>query len=88
MHLGRLARIKIAPEEVDGLVADIDAVLAYVSAVNEIAATPVKEPGAVHNVFRADVPTTEPGAYRDTLLGEAPAAERDMLVVKKILDTE
>ena len=88
LHLGRLARISISEEEVDSLMKDIPSVLEYVSAVNEIAATPVKAPGPVHNVFRADEPTTTPGAYREALLAEAPAADLNMLVVKKILDTE
>ncbi len=88
LHLGRLARISISEEEAESLMKDIPSVLEYVSTVNEIAAMPVKEPGPVHNVFRADEPTTEPGVYRDALLAEAPASDRNMLVVKKILDTE
>jgi aspartyl/glutamyl-tRNA(Asn/Gln) amidotransferase C subunit len=89
LHLGRLARIKINDDEVVGLQRDINAVLAYVSVVNEIATEgDAKKPGTVFNVFRADTVTTTPGAYRETLLGAAPATERDMVVVKKILDND
>ncbi len=89
LHLGRLARIKITDEEVAGLQRDITAVLDYVSVVNEIATDgAVKVPGAVHNVFRADVVTTAAGAYTEALLSGAPQTERDMLVVKKILSND
>ncbi|OIP78529.1 MAG: hypothetical protein AUK16_00025 [Parcubacteria group bacterium CG2_30_44_11] len=89
LHLGRLARITISEEEVADLQRDINAVLAYVSVINEIAGgDKAKVPGAVFNVFRMDTVTTTPGIYREALLAEAPAHERDMLVVKKILDND
>lgn len=89
LHLGRLARIKIRDEEVADLQRDISAVLDYVSVVNEIAvAGELKVPGPVHNVFREDAVTVPPGTHRATLLAEAPATERDMLLVKKILDND
>lgn len=88
LHLGRLARIKINDEEIDELKRDITAVLDYVSIVNEIASVPVKAPGAIHNVFRRDEVTNAPGAHTATLLSEAPKTERDMLVVKKILNND
>ncbi len=88
LHLGRLARIKINDEEIDELKRDITAVLDYVSVVNEIASAPAKAPGAVQNVFRSDEVTNVPGACTTTLLAEAPKTERDMLVVKKILNND
>ncbi len=88
LHLGRLARIKIRDEEIDDLKRDITAVLDYVSVVNEIASAPVKAPGAVHNVFRSDEVTNAPSVYTAALLAEAPATERNMLVVKKILSND
>ncbi len=88
LRLGRLARIKIEEAEVADLMRDITSVLEYVSAVSAIAGEPVKAPGAVYNVFREDVITTEPGSHQATLLGAAPKAERDMVVVKKILNND
>ncbi len=88
LHLGRLARIKIHDEEIEGLKRDITAVLDYVSVVNEIASAPVKAPGALYNVFRSDEVNNAPGAFTATLLAEAPKTERNMLVVKKILSND
>ena len=88
--MGRLARIRIADDEVDELQQDITSVLEYVSVVNEIAGDSAltKHPGAVHNVFRADEVTNEAGGETATLLGEAPAVRDQYLVVKKILNTD
>jgi aspartyl/glutamyl-tRNA(Asn/Gln) amidotransferase C subunit len=89
LHLGRLARITIKDEEVEGLQRDITSVLDYVSVVNEIATEgAVKAPGVVHNVFRSDVVTTTTGEHTEALLAEMPAHERNMLVVKKILSND
>jgi len=90
LRLGELSRIRISDKEAESLGKDIDAVLAYVSVVNEITAEEgmTKKTGAVYNVFREDVVTVEPGSHTEALLAEAPHVRNNRLVVKKILNTD
>jgi len=89
-HLAKLARIKVTDEEAQSLREDINAVLEYVSVVNEITADSgiTKKPGAVYNVFRQDEVTCEPGAHTEALLNEMPDRDGNYLKVKKILNTD
>lgn len=90
LHLARLSRIAIDDVEASALLKDIDAVLAYVSEVNSIAAETgvTKKVGARYNVFREDEVTTKEREYTETLLKEAPKRKDDYLQVKKILQTD
>ena len=90
LKLGEMARIGISDDEAQVLGKDIDAVLEYVSIVNEITAEEglTKKVGAVYNVFREDEVTVQPGQYTDTLLAEAPKVWKGRLEVKKILNTD
>ena len=89
-HLAKLARIKVGDEEVADLQKDIDAVLEYVSVIDEITATAemTKKVGPVYNVFRSDEVTCEPGSHTEDLLKEAPERDGNYLKVKKILNTD
>lgn len=89
-HLARLARIRVSDDEAGKLKTDIEAVLEYVSVVNDITADSgiTKKVGAVYNVFRPDEATNVPGAETETLLKEAPDRDGDYLRVKKILNTD
>ena len=86
-HLASLSRIRIDEKEAESLKTDIDAVLEYVSVVNDIAADGdvTKKVGARYNVFRKDEVTNEPGVSTEALLREAPQREGELLKVKKIL---
>ena len=90
LRLGELSRIRISDDEAESLGKDIDAVLAYVSVVNEITAEEgiTKKVGPVYNVFRVDEVTVEPGSHTEVLMAEAPKVKNDRLVVKKILNTD
>lgn len=90
LHLASLARIRIKEEEADSLKGDIEAVLSYVSAVNDIAADAslTKKVGVVHNVFREDIVTVEPNEYTNALLKEAPKVKGRHVMVKKILQMD
>lgn len=90
LHLASLSRIRITDEEAESLNKDIDAVLEYVSVVNEIAADAnlTKKVGARYNVFREDAVTVEPNAHTEDLLSEAPLREGRFLKVKKILQQD
>ena len=90
LRLGRLSRIRIAEDEIDALCTDIDAVIEYVSVVNDITAETgaAKRVGVVYNVFREDEVTVEPGSHTEALLAEAPKVKGRHLEVKKILTTD
>ncbi|MAZ56465.1 Asp-tRNA(Asn)/Glu-tRNA(Gln) amidotransferase GatCAB subunit C [bacterium] len=89
-HLGHLSRIKLDDAQVEKFNIEIDAVLEYVSQINEIVAEGelTKTVGPVQNIFREDVITNEPGSYTEVLLDEMPEKEGDLLKVKKILNPE
>ena len=88
--LASMARIRVTDEETEGLVHDIDAVLAYVGTINDMVADSemTKKVGPVHNVFREDEATNVPDSYTDTILKEAPNTEGRFLKVKKILQQD
>ena len=91
LHLGTLARIKLTDEEATHFNTEIDAILDYVSTVNEIVAdysALTKTVGPVHNVFRADEVTNEPGSHTKDLQAEFPDAQDGYLRVKKILNPD
>ena len=90
LKLGSMARIAISDSEADTLGKDIDAVLEYVSVINDIIAEDgvTKKVGAVYNVFREDEITVEPGSHTDALMQEAPSVKKGRLEVKKILNTD
>ena len=85
--LAQLARIKIDPDEKEGLTKEIDSILAY---VDQIKKTTVDvdyspKPGAVHNVMRADESRTVSAEDREGLLNESPDREGEFIAVKKII---
>lgn len=89
-RLASLARIAVSDHEAKTLSHDIDAVLAYVSTVSDIAAAndATKKVGPLHNVLREDAVTNQPGEQTDTLLAEAPHRDGAWLKVKKILNQD
>ena len=89
LHLGQLARIEISDQEADTLKDEITNIISYVSKVQDIAdTTPPKVVGAVHNVFREDVPTENPGQHTQAILATAPKKHENYIAVKKILNTD
>ena len=85
--LATLARIKIDDAEKQGLMKEIDSILAYVDQIKkatvDVDYTPA--PGAVHNVFRDDIARPVLPEDRERLLAEAPYREGDFIAVKKII---
>jgi aspartyl/glutamyl-tRNA(Asn/Gln) amidotransferase C subunit len=90
MHLANLARIKVTSEEAAALSCDIDAVLEYVSTINDITADTAltKKVGVRYNIFRQDVVSNKPGEYTESLLAEAPHTDGRHVKVKKIIQTD
>jgi aspartyl-tRNA(Asn)/glutamyl-tRNA(Gln) amidotransferase subunit C len=88
-HLARLARLDLAPDELDHYAVQLDAIVEAVARVKEVATDdvePMSHPVPLTNVFRPD--TVQPSLPRDVVLAEAPAAEDDRFRVPRILDLE
>jgi aspartyl-tRNA(Asn)/glutamyl-tRNA(Gln) amidotransferase subunit C len=88
-HLARLARLQLAPEELDHYAGQLDVILQSVARVSEVAADdipPTSHPIPMANVFRDDV--VRPGVRRDDIAAAAPAWEDDRFRVPRILDEE
>ena len=84
--LAELSRIAIAPEEKEGLRADLDAILGYVKDVQNVASDVGHTPDmSLRNVMREDIVTTESGQYTEKILENAPSREGQYVKVKKIL---
>jgi len=74
MHLASLSRIRISQAEAEAFTKEIDAILEYVGAVNEITAdvSLTKKVGVRHNIFREDKVTNDPEFYTQAHLRKAP----------------
>jgi aspartyl-tRNA(Asn)/glutamyl-tRNA(Gln) amidotransferase subunit C len=88
-HLARLARLDLAPDELDHLAGQLDAIAEYVARVAEIAAAdipPTSHSVPVSNVFRDDEP--RPGLTSHAALAAAPDVENGRFRVPRILAEE
>lgn len=91
-HLARLARLDLADDELDHLAGQLDAILAAVARVSEVAGPGVTDvPATSHplpltNVMRPDV--VQPSLGADRALAGAPAAEDERFRVPRILGEE
>jgi aspartyl-tRNA(Asn)/glutamyl-tRNA(Gln) amidotransferase subunit C len=88
-HLARLARLELAPDELDRMAAQLDVILGAVARVAEVATADV--PATSHsvpltNVLRDDV--VRPGLTPEEALSGAPAVEDQRFRVPRILDEE
>lgn len=84
-NLSKLARIDIAPEEKEKMLADMQAILGYVSEINEIEGDVIRGEESVFNVVRDDVITHLTGSNTEALLAEAPAAKDGYVKVEQVL---
>ena len=82
MHVARLARLDLRPEEIDRLTVELDAILEAVSKVAELDLAdipPTSHPLDLVNVWGDDVP--RPSLPLDEALANAPAREGDLFRV-------
>nr|WP_096305145.1 Asp-tRNA(Asn)/Glu-tRNA(Gln) amidotransferase subunit GatC [Jatrophihabitans sp. GAS493] len=87
--LARLARLAVTDDELTVFAGQLDAVLASVARVAEVAAAdiaPTSHAVPMTNVFRAD--EVRPSLPRDAVLAGAPAVEDDKFRVPRILSEE
>ena len=85
--IAELSLLAVKEEELDKLTGEIDSILDYVSAVDELASEEKeeKEKPELYNVMREDAVTNKEGAYTKKILSGAPDTDGDYLRVKKIL---
>jgi len=82
MHVARLARLDLRPDEVARLTTELDAILAAVSKVAELDLAdvpPTSHPLDLVNVWGDDLP--RPSLPLDEALANAPAREGDLFRV-------
>ncbi|MEN9337979.1 MAG: putative aspartyl/glutamyl-tRNA(Asn/Gln) amidotransferase subunit [Candidatus Parcubacteria bacterium] len=83
--ISSLARIVVTQEEEEKMLADMQAILGYVSEINEVGGAVERVKPVSYNVVREDVVTYESGSHTDALLREAPATEDGYVKVAQVL---
>jgi aspartyl-tRNA(Asn)/glutamyl-tRNA(Gln) amidotransferase subunit C len=86
-HLAALSRISIPENELATFASEFDAVLAYVSKLDELTlpSDDTTARPAVRNVFRLDGEPHEPGIYSEAIIAQFPEREGNSLSVKQII---
>lgn len=86
-HVASLARIKLSKKDVESLVKEFDAILAYVDQLKKVKVPAAAEAriGAIKNVLREDLASPISEDDRQRLLKEAPERVGDFIAVKKII---
>ncbi len=86
VHVARLARLALTPEELERFTEQLGAVLEHaqdVEALDTAGVPPTAHPLPLNNVWREDVVT--PSLDRDEVLSQAPDVEADRFRVPRIL---
>jgi aspartyl/glutamyl-tRNA(Asn/Gln) amidotransferase C subunit len=84
-NLSRLARIDIKPDEKQKMLHDMQAILGYVSEINDVQGEVVRGEEALFNVVREDVVTRETGLNTQAILDNAPATKEGYVEVMQVL---
>jgi aspartyl-tRNA(Asn)/glutamyl-tRNA(Gln) amidotransferase subunit C len=88
-HLARLSRMSLSEDELAALAPQLDAILAAVARVSEVAAAdipPMTHAVPLTNIFRVD--TTRPSLPVEDVLAAAPAVQDGRFRVPRMLDPE
>lgn len=86
LHVAELARLSLAPEEIELFTRQLNDILAYVEKLQELdtaGVAPLAHMIPVCNVLREDV--VREGLDRDTALENAPAREEGAFVVPRVI---
>ena len=87
LHIARLARVGLTPEEVERFATQLSGILDHfeaLSAVDTADVEPTAHPLPLSNVMRSDEVT--PSLPRDAVLANAPEAEDGLLRVRAVLE--
>jgi len=85
-QVAKLARLQLAPEEVEPLTEQLDRILAYVAKLNELdttGVTPTTHALSLQNAFRED--EVKASLPREDALANAPQDNGEAFVVPKVL---
>ena len=86
-HVARLARLTVAPEELEALTGQMDAILGYVDKLNELdteGIEPMAHAVPMSNAFRED--EIKPAMGIERALQNAPVAGDECFTVPKIIE--
>lgn len=87
--LSKLARIDILASEKQKMLADMQAILGYISEINEVQSTDIAsrsiEEENLFNVVREDVVTHATGSNTALILEEAPSVQEGYIKVEQVL---
>lgn len=84
-NLSLLARITVKEEEKDKMLADMQAILGYVSEINEVSGDVERVKGDNYNIVREDEVAKDAGSSADNLLREAPETQDGYVKVAQVL---
>lgn len=86
-HIAALARIRLRPEELDGLAGELSQILAWIEQLNEVDTEGV---APMASVAEKRLPTrpdeVADGNCREAILGNAPRSARGFFVVPKVVE--
>lgn len=86
-HIARLARIRLRPDELAPLAAELSRIIGWVERLAEVdteGVAPMTGAAAMKLPMREDVVTD--GDCRDAILGTAPATARGFFAVPKVIE--
>ncbi|MEN9881075.1 MAG: Glu-tRNAGln amidotransferase subunit [Candidatus Parcubacteria bacterium] len=84
-NLSALARITITENESEKMLHDMQAILQYVSEINQVSGSISRVKGVHYNSVRDDYVTKETGSLSGSLLSEAPDTEDGYVKVAQVL---
>lgn len=84
-NIATLARITVTKEEEEKMLHDMQAILGYVSEINEVSGDMERTKGSHYNMVREDTITHPTGSNTKALLEESPAIEDGYVKVEQVL---
>lgn len=84
-NLSTLARITVLPEEKEKMLADMQAILGYISEINSVEGEISRGEEDVYNVVREDIVTNETGTNTLAILNNAPKQKDGYVEVDQVL---
>ena len=84
-NLSKLARIDIAADEKQKMLLNMQAILGYISEINDVEGEMVRGEDEIFNVVREDVVTRVTGSNTSVLLAEAPSVKDEYVKVEQVL---
>lgn len=86
LTLARLSSLQLTDDEIDGLKVDLDAIVGYITQLNELdteGVLPTYQVTGLENVWRKD--EVQQGVSRKDLINLAPESDNEQIKVPKVL---